>query len=369
VYLFAFLPPAMRTADAHPVAQGAMEVVLYRDRVTVLATVSNEEVLVAGASRQGSASHREAVRGHGDYLLAHLQITADALTLAGRVVERPVQTQGRPAYRLEYVFPGAPPARLVLREDVLREIEFAPGTPWEASYLVRIGHDQQVPTEGLLTCREPLAFECRWRAGAPSDVSAPSPGRDRLPFALAFVRHGILHILSGYDHLLFVGALLLAAAGLWDLIKVISAITAAHTLTLALSVLDVFRLSEAVVEPMIAASIVVVAAQNVGWPQSSRGRARLLVAFGFGLFHGLGFAGGLLEAISGLNTAGAAWAIAAFSTGVEIGHQVVILPAFGCLCLFRLVGGGKSRRDRLVRRCGSAVISVLGMFYVIVSLW
>ena len=84
---------------------------------------------------------------------------------------------------------------------------------------------------------------------------------------------------------------------MWDLVKVVTAFTAAHTITLTLSVLGVVRLGEHVVEPMIAASIVFVAVQNVAWPRSSRGWGRIAVAFAFGLFHGLGFAGGLQEAI------------------------------------------------------------------------
>ncbi|MCI0425221.1 MAG: HupE/UreJ family protein, partial [Actinobacteria bacterium] len=70
--------------------------------------------------------------------------------------------------------------------------------------------------------------------------------------AAAFMRHGITHILGGYDHLLFVGALVLAVVSLWDLIKVISAFTLAHTLTLALAAFDLIRLPAAIVEPMIA---------------------------------------------------------------------------------------------------------------------
>jgi hypothetical protein len=209
---------------------------------------------------------------------------------------------------------------------------------------------------------------CRWTLGSASELASPFTRWERWQISISFVRHGILHILSGYDHLLFVGALSLATVSLWDLIKVISAFTVAHTLTLAMSVLDIFRLSSAVIEPMIAASIVVVAAQNVFWPDTSRGRSRLLVAFGFGLFHGLGFAGGLLEAMSSLTTAGIAWAIAAFSLGVEIGHQVVVMPVFGALYALRRIGGGKSEGERLVRRYGSAVVLLLGIIYVVVSL-
>src|SRR5262249_59086091 len=111
--LFGLATPATRMAEAHPVAQGTMEVMASLDRVTVLVTVSNEEILVAAASGRGAASPREAARGHADYLLAHLHITAEGIPLAGRVVEWTERPQGRSSYRLEYGFPNGPPARLV----------------------------------------------------------------------------------------------------------------------------------------------------------------------------------------------------------------------------------------------------------------
>jgi hypothetical protein len=177
-----------------------------------------------------------------------------------------------------------------------------------------------------------------------------------------------MHILTGYDHLLFVGALVLAVGSFWDLVKVIGAFTLAHSISLAVSALDLFRLPGGVVEPMIAASIVVVAAENVFWPVRSHGRGRLLIAFFFGLFHGLGFAGGLLEAMSDLNAAGTAVAIGSFSVGVEIGHQAVVLPAFSGLCLLRRATREDFRYDQLTRRYGSIVISSLGMVYLILAL-
>ena len=107
--------------------------------------------------------------------------------------------------------------------------------------------------------------------------------------------HGIRHILSGYDHLLFLCALILGAVSLWDLIKIVTAFTIAHSITLTLATLGLAHLPEQVVEPVITASIVFVAVQNIVWPKQGNGYHRLAVAFFFGLFHGLGFAGGLLE--------------------------------------------------------------------------
>jgi len=133
-------------------------------------------------------------------------------------------------------------------------------------------------------------------------------------------------------------------------------------------VLNVVRLQERVVEPMIAASIVFVALQNVFWPQHSRGAARLGVAFFFGLFHGLGFAGGLLDAMEGMAGLTVGLAIVAFSVGVEIGHQVVVLPLFGVLKIVRWRRKEGARLAEYLFRYGSAVICLAGLFYLVTAL-
>ena len=367
-YLLAWGAFATRYAAAHPVAQGTLEIVVFPERISVTATVSMEEVLVAAAyGGQKHASALEMVHGHGDYLLAHLRVAADGQPLDGLVVKRPEQADGRPIYGLEYrMESGAPaPARIALQEDVLREFEFAPGNPWEASYVVRVRRHGGPAMEGLLlTSREPLVI----------DLNAIAPGQgawssiDKARMAKDYIRHGIMHILSGYDHLLFIAALALAVATFWDLVKVISAFTFAHSLTLTLSVLNVVRLPSNIVEPMIAASIVFVALQNVIVPQRSRGAGRLCVAFFFGLFHGLGFAGGLLSAMEGMIGFAVGLAIVAFSLGVEIGHQMVVLPIFGTLKIVCRAAPQAAHVPGRVLRFGSAVILVAGVFYLVVAL-
>jgi hypothetical protein len=125
------------------------------------------------------------------------------------------------------------------------------------------------------------------------------------------------------------------------------------------------------VEPMIAASIVVVALSNLLWPAQSRSNLRLVVAFVFGLFHGLGFAGGLLAAMEGLAGAGVALAIVGFSLGVEIGHQLVVLPLFGILRLLRHGTVGDAQRSPLqatVLKYGSGAILIGGLVYLFAAL-
>jgi hydrogenase/urease accessory protein HupE len=186
-----------------------------------------------------------------------------------------------------------------------------------------------------------------------------------------FFQHGILHILTGYDHLLFILALALAVTSLWDLIKVVSAFTLAHTITLTSAVLNIVRLPSHFVEPMIAGSIVFVALTNVFWPQRSRGTVRLATAFFFGLFHGLGFAGGLLDAMEGLSGMSIGLAILAFSVGVEFGHQMIVLPVFGMMKFLRVRHMGEPARDLIALRAmryGSALISVAGTMFLVAAL-
>jgi hypothetical protein len=114
-----------------------------------------------------------------------------------------------------------------------------------------------------------------------------------------------------------------------------------------------------------------VAAQNIFWPDRSRGWVRLAAAFFFGLFHGLGFAGGLLEAMEGMSGGAVLLAIAAFSVGVEVGHQVIVIPLFAALKLARRSrpdGDGRERVSLIAQRYGSALISVAGMFYLVIAL-
>src|SRR4029077_9617096 len=102
--------------------------------------------------------------------------------------------------------------------------------------------------------------------------------------------------------------------------------------------------------------------------------SRLSVAFFFGLFHGLGFAGGLLNAMAGMPGVSLSVAILSFSLGVEVGHQCVVLPLFG---LAKLVRAGNARRSadagptrsgEWLLRGGSAMICAAGMFYLIAAL-
>ncbi len=136
---------------------------------------------------------------------------------------------------------------------------------------------------------------------------------------------GFTHILpKGLDHILFVLGLFLLSAGRKPLLIQVTAFTVAHTLTLALTIYGVFSLSPSIVEPLISASIVYVAVENIA---TSRLHAwRPFVVFGFGLLHGMGFAGVLTEI--GLPRREFLTGLITFNVGVEIGQLSVIALAW-----------------------------------------
>jgi hydrogenase/urease accessory protein HupE len=139
-----------------------------------------------------------------------------------------------------------------------------------------------------------------------------------------FVEMGIAHILSGPDHILFVLGLILAGGSFRRLLGIVSAFTLAHSITLSCTALGVATLSPRIVEPMIAFSIVVVGVENLltGKPKFAH---RVAMAFGFGFFHGFGFAGALTE--SGLPQNAIAASLAAFNIGVELGQGLIVALA------------------------------------------
>lgn len=148
--------------------------------------------------------------------------------------------------------------------------------------------------------------------------------------ARSYVVMGVEHILSGVDHLLFVLALILIIGDRWTLLKAITAFTIAHSVTLALATLDVVHVPSAPTEAVIALSILFLAVEIVRKRDGDIGiteRAPWIVAFIFGLVHGLGFAGALSDV--GLPQHAIPLALFSFNVGVEIGQLMfvaVVLP-------------------------------------------
>jgi hypothetical protein len=173
---------------------------------------------------------------------------------------------------------------------------------------------------------------------------------------VGFVRLGVEHILTGYDHLLFLFALLIGASNFWRVLGIASMFTVAHSITLSMAVLGLVNAPAAVVEPLIALSIIWVAIENM----LGEGRVwhRLAIAFVFGLVHGLGFADALLP----LSLAG--WslvrALAGFNLGVELGQAIAI-----CLVLPLMLLIGRLARGGWVYRYASLAVAAAGAYWLV----
>jgi hypothetical protein len=147
----------------------------------------------------------------------------------------------------------------------------------------------------------------------------------------SFVLLGIEHILTGWDHLLFLLGLLLRGGSWLGLAKIVTAFTLAHSITLALAALNIVVLPDRLVEAVIALSIAFVAAENLfGKPVVVR---RWLVSFCFGLVHGFGFSSALRDL--GLSTHGLVLSLFGFNAGVEIGQGLVVAVALPALMVLR----------------------------------
>jgi hypothetical protein len=219
-------------------------------------------------------------------------------------------------------------------------------------------------THGAATSSAIFAPDARQQA---LQVAAPARWRQ---FA-DYVRHGVWHIWIGFDHILFLVSLLLPAVlvrskGAWearetlrasaiDVLKIVTAFTLAHSLTLSLAALGAVSLPSRLVESAIAASVVLAALNNL-WPLVHRWRA--LVAFGFGLIHGFGFASVLADL--GLPQGALVLSLVGFNVGVELGQLAIVL-AF--LPLAYALRHGRFYR-RVVMAGGSALIALLAVVWL-----
>jgi hypothetical protein len=148
----------------------------------------------------------------------------------------------------------------------------------------------------------------------------------RMELALSYWRVGTTHILEGFDHLLFLATLLLIVTGLRSLLATVTAFTLAHSLTLALATLGVVNLPSAPTEAVISLSIMLLAVEVVrknGGETTLAERYPWLVAFTFGLVHGLGFAGALSEI--GVPENEVPLALLMFNVGVETGQVMFVI--------------------------------------------
>ena len=173
-----------------------------------------------------------------------------------------------------------------------------------------------------------------------------------------FVPAGIHHILIGPDHILFLIGLLLLGGGWRALLKIVTAFTIGHSITLSLAALNLVTPPPNIIEPAIALSIVFVGADNL---VRGGGRdVRALIALTFGLVHGFGFANVLRE--FGLPREALGWSLFSFNVGVEIGQLFIVLLVATALAVVRRRSETVGMR---VAFAGSLIVTAAGTYWFV----
>jgi hypothetical protein len=243
------------------------------------------------------------------------------------------------ALTAHWLCPAAPVEQLSVRAG------FMEWMPPGAAHLSRIRFGPDELSQRVAQADEP-SFEARRAHGVGSEF-------------IRFLRLGIEHIFTGYDHVAFLVGLLLLGGSLKRLVGIVTAFTVAHSITLALAALDVLAPSPRIVEPLIAASIVFVGLEDLWALREGRAetalRHRWMITFAFGLVHGFGFAS-VLRALE-LPRAALATGLVSFNLGVEIGQVCIVLLALPLL-----------RRLREVKRFApgaAACVAALGAIWLV----
>lgn len=308
-------------AWAHDPGLSSANVDLGNERITVVLTFNQRDIANITARAQ-------------DLLDRAVFVQLDGVTVTPSHAN--ASTDANNNVEFQFTFPRAAAAHtLTFRSPLLKDLPFG----HRQAFTVRDGNGGEL-SRLLLSAREDSA-QLALQAG---DTSPP--GRDGF---LAFLLLGIRHILTGYDHLLFLFGLLVMCRTGRTAALLITCFTAAHSLTLALSTFGLVNLPSRFVEAAIAASILYVGVENIiRGDKPIRGRA--LLTFAFGLIHGLGFASVLRE--MGVANSGSAAIIplVAFNSGVELGQlsvAAIILPLAWFL-----------RRNDSFRRVGIPALSL-----------
>ncbi len=199
---------------------------------------------------------------------------------------------------------------------------------------IRVDGLDRVPTDVMLRVKLADGSEhATILRGANDSFTVPAEAT-KWEVAKSYIAMGTVHILEGYDHLLFLAALTLIVSGFWKLIKTITSFTLAHSITLALATLGVVNLPSAPTEAVIALSILFLAVEVLRMQDGEvplTARYPWIVAFSFGLFHGLGFAGALSEI--GVPRNEVPLALLMFNLGVELGQVCFVTTVASLLAV------------------------------------
>lgn len=294
--LAAFVSPAAR---AHDPGLSSANLELTPTEVRLVVTFNQRDLAsVAGAD----ATHFDGIASRA------VRLVFDAAVATPTASSITVDANSNVEFRYEVRRPSSA-THLAFESLLLPELPFG----HRQAFAAQDGSGRELARQ-LLSNREPIA-----RFDVDPASSGAATGSSRF---LEFLLLGIRHILTGYDHLLFLFGLLIVTRTLRSALLLITCFTVAHSVTLALSTFGLVSLPSRLVEATIAASIVFVGIENLIRGDGAM-RGRWLLTFAFGLIHGLGFAAVLREMGIAETGAAAIVPLVAFNSGVEIGQLAV----------------------------------------------
>ena len=342
VWLAPFTPVP---AAAHDTSFSYADIDWQRDRIELRISVHRDDAAaVLGVASPESLTSAGFLPQHAarlaGYVADRLHVRADGRTIP-LVFQRATAVPAKRGIALTFVGRLEHPAgRLGV------EARLFPASTQHETFL-NVYDAGRLLGQSVLTHEQPF---CERYGRGPSGVFA---------VVVTFVRAGIHHIFIGPDHIAFILGLMLLGGGLARVLSVATAFTLAHSITLALAATGHLEISARIVEPLIALSIVYIGIENLRARPGTRDR-RAMLAFTFGLVHGLGFAGVLREL--GLPGEALGWSLLSFNLGVELGQACIILA------VIPLLGFLRATRPRTALRAVAAgswgIIAAGGYWFV-----
>jgi hydrogenase/urease accessory protein HupE len=347
------------SAQAHDVGLSTATVHLYTNRLEAVLTFAareTEEIVSLDLDQNGTTSPDEFALGREkltEALATNCQVRFDDTT--AKLLN--VRCQLDSSNNVDLFFSCELPSfkRLDMSFEVIRLL-----TPGHRMFFTLLTPSEETVAERLLsqnTVSVSIDMDASALEPAPTPKAETAP-----PTFVGFLKLGIEHILTGYDHLLFLFALLVVTRDFKSAIKVITCFTIAHSITLGVATFDLVQISSRIVEPLIAASIVYVGIENI-WKRGDP-HGRWMLTFAFGLVHGFGFASVLRELGVG-SRGGVAMPLFSFNLGVEMGQiavAAIVLPIVWQL-----------RKSEMFLKRGvpvcSLLVAVLGAIWFVQRVW
>lgn len=325
---------------------------------------SSVETYLRGHVAVQGCEWREASRGlerRADGVYAALTMTGRCAALASRAIRYTMLREVDPTHRgLAHVMSAAESPRLMVL-DPSKPAQWAE----PAAVIAAAASEPVAMTTAPATTTSIASITSPATTISPATMAGSGPGP-------AFTHEGITHIVTGYDHVLFLICLMLPAVmrrtqqgwqpvdrlsqALLPVLGIVTAFTVAHSITLGLAAMKWVSLPPSFIEPAIAVTIVLAAIDNL---RSIFANRRALVTFLFGLVHGLGFANVLAEL--DLPPADFAWALLQFNFGIEIGQLTIVAVAVALLFFLRQ----RRRYPRWVISGGSYAAILVGVLWFV----